>query len=190
VKKRKLSEEQIVKLRSMHEAGLSYVKIEIATGVPSSTVEYNINPAYSQHKKEYDRVLRQIHGAVIRQRENNYNAAHRRERARYAAEWRKKNPDKGNVYHSVRRALKAGFIIGATVDQLAETKEIYRKAREDTRVRCYLCGQLIAKGHRQVDHIIPLSKGGQHRPSNLAVACDACNDSKKAKMPEEMGVLL
>ena len=92
----------------------------------------------------------------------------------------------GRAHAATRRA----FIIGSTMGNLAEVKEIYRRAKEDKRVRCYLCGKLIPMDHRHVDHIIPLSKGGAHRPSNLAVACDKCNMSKGAKLPEVIGLLI
>lgn len=91
-----------------------------------------------------------------------------------------------NAHASARRAL----VLGATIGNIAEIKEIYRIAKDEKRIRCYLCGKLIPIGERHVDHIMPLSKGGQHRPSNLAVACKTCNLSKGAKLPSEMGVLL
>ena len=119
-----------------------------------------------------------------------YRATHKDKYAFLMREWRQNNTDKVNAYSAHRRALKAGALIGSTASQLAELKEIYRKAHEDIHVRCYLCGGLIPKGHRHVDHIVPLSKGGAHRPSNLAVACDACNMHKHTKMPEQIGLLM
>lgn len=92
--------------------------------------------------------------------------------------------------HTAGQAARQALILGATIGNLAEIKEIYRRAKEDPRVRCYLCGRLIAKDHRHVDHIMPLSRSGAHRPSNLAVACDTCNLDKHDKMPEEIGVLI
>ena len=43
---------------------------------------------------------------------------------------------------------------------------------------------------KQVDHIWPLSKGGAHRPSNLAIIHRHCNQSEGAKLPQETGLLL
>ena len=119
-----------------------------------------------------------------------YNDAHKEKRKAYQAAWTKENSDKANTYSAARRALRAGALIGATAAQISEIKEIYRRAEEGKKVRCYLCGNLIPKGHRHVDHIMPLSKGGAHRPSNLAVACDTCNLHKYAKLPYEVGVLI
>lgn len=36
-----------------------------------------------------------------------------------------------------------------------------------------------------VDHVIPLSKGGEHVLSNLTIACPPCNLRKNAKLPED-----
>lgn len=103
---------------------------------------------------------------------------------------RRNHPEAGASACAMRRALIAGSAIVATATQLAEIKEIYRRAKEDPKVRCYLCGHSIPLGHRHVDHITPISKGGQHRPSNVAVACDHCNISKNAKMPNAVGLLI
>lgn len=122
-----------------------------------------------------------------------YHASHREERRAYCLSHRaeRKIYDAGRkVENAARTAARKSMLMGATLGSLAEIKEIYRRARESPNARCYLCGELIPLGHRHVDHIVPLSKGGAHRPSNLAIACSFCNLSKKDKMPEEVGVLL
>ena len=134
-----------------------------------------------------------------------YRAGRREESIAYQKTYREENKDvltaKRKIYHdshrsedlarsAKRRALKAGALVGATIAQKAEIKAIYKRAKEDPKVRCYLCGDLIKMGERQVDHIMPLSKGGTHRPSNLAVACASCNLKKHDKLPEEAGILL
>ena len=48
---------------------------------------------------------------------------------------------------------------------------------------CFYCGDRLKKF--QVDHFIPLSRGGTNWPSNLVIACRPCNLSKAAKMPWE-----
>lgn len=42
------------------------------------------------------------------------------------------------------------------------------------RGQCLYCGNAAT----HVDHIIPVTKGGSHAPSNLASACEHCNKSK------------
>jgi 5-methylcytosine-specific restriction endonuclease McrA len=56
--------------------------------------------------------------------------------------------------------------------------------------RCRLCGCKTPKGLRgtrnprapELDHIVPLSKGGKHTRLNTACACKRCNGSKHAKV--------
>lgn len=54
--------------------------------------------------------------------------------------------------------------------------------------RCHLCGGMTVKSARvphphapTVDHIIPLSEGGQHDMSNVRTACFICNSRKGAR---------
>ena len=49
--------------------------------------------------------------------------------------------------------------------------------------RCQICGSTAQDGVKlHVDHIVPVSKGGQTIPSNLRTLCDRCNLGKSDKM--------
>lgn len=55
---------------------------------------------------------------------------------------------------------------------------------------CYYCGTPFeddfgVKNRFHVDHLIPLSLGGQHSPLNLVIACIECNLKKCKKTEEE-----
>lgn len=52
---------------------------------------------------------------------------------------------------------------------------------------CYYCNIKVGgKGARwQVDHVIPLSRGGTNLPENIVVACESCNRKKYNFMPWE-----
>ncbi|WP_442942108.1 HNH endonuclease [Nonomuraea sp. NBC_00507] len=43
--------------------------------------------------------------------------------------------------------------------------------------RCYVCHQL---GAGEVDHIVPVARGGTHDMSNLAAICKSCHEIKSA----------
>jgi len=47
---------------------------------------------------------------------------------------------------------------------------------------CTYCG---TTENITVDHIVPLSRGGEHETDNLAAACYSCNSSKGAKLLDE-----
>ncbi|WP_395326915.1 HNH endonuclease [Novosphingobium sp. BL-8H] len=49
--------------------------------------------------------------------------------------------------------------------------------------RCTYCGQ--AEGPFEVDHIVPVSRGGGDDPENLTCACAPCNRSKSSTPVEE-----
>lgn len=49
--------------------------------------------------------------------------------------------------------------------------------------RCQICGSTAQDGVKlHIDHIIPVSKGGETIPSNLRTLCDRCNLGKSDKM--------
>jgi 5-methylcytosine-specific restriction endonuclease McrA len=49
---------------------------------------------------------------------------------------------------------------------------------------CYWCDHEL-NGKFEIDHIIPLSKGGGHTENNVALSCGSCNASKHDLMPIE-----
>ena len=50
---------------------------------------------------------------------------------------------------------------------------------------CVYCGQTFAQHHLTYDHVIPRSKGGLHKWTNVAAACLACNQKKADRTPEQ-----
>ena len=146
------------------------------------------NKAYAEEhdRSAYYRQYCQGHRSEKKQ----YYQEHREERLVAQKAYRVTHRDEIYAYGAIRRALIAGAMIDITTAQKEEIAEIYRIAREEPRVRCYLCGDLIPLGERHVDHIVPVSKGGSSRPSNLAVTCAKCNLEKSAKTPEEIGLLI
>lgn len=115
-----------------------------------------------------------------------YYAAHKEKSHSNHTAWRAAHPIECSALDAKKRAIKRS----ATIGDPKTIKALYRRARGEKTVKCYLCGKVIPMGERHVDHIVPLSKGGEHSARNLAVACAKCNMSKKSKMPEEIGLLL
>jgi|AntAceMinimDraft_18_1070375.scaffolds.fasta_scaffold105335_2 5-methylcytosine-specific restriction endonuclease McrA len=153
--------------------------------------------AYWKEHKEEIRIQHATYRKEHKEEIHVYRASYRKTHKSEIAAYLKDHEEERRAYrkdhsseYAAHSAARHALIAGATIGNLVEIKEIYRKAHDDEKVRCYLCEKLIPKRHRHVDHIIPLSKGGQHRPSNLAIACDKCNLMKSAKMPEEVGVLI
>lgn len=76
--------------------------------------------------------------------------------------------------HKRRTLTKNGDV---TVQQL---KELYSTAKN-----CYWCNTKLNKNNTHLDHLMPLSKGGEHTLTNLVVSCPTCNLQKNAKDPIE-----
>jgi len=129
------------------------------------------------------------HGEKERARKRHYFKEHREEDRARSKKYRQEHPEKILAKSARGRARKRDATPDLTPEQKESIARIYNTAINGARVRCYLCGEIMPKGDRHVDHIMPISKGGLHIPSNLAVACATCNLSKHAKLPEEIGLL-
>jgi 5-methylcytosine-specific restriction endonuclease McrA len=54
---------------------------------------------------------------------------------------------------------------------------------------CYLCGEELSWPTAALDHVLPLSRGGTHTPTNLRWAHRACNRVKSDLTVEELCAL-
>ncbi len=46
---------------------------------------------------------------------------------------------------------------------------------------CQICGATSKDGRLEVDHIVPVAKGGTNEPDNLWILCFDCNRGKRTK---------
>lgn len=99
--------------------------------------------------------------------------------------WRGANKEKVRVKHANRRAMIANATGNFSSGDVAEILIRQKK-------RCASCKAKVSKYH--IDHINPISKGGDNSKWNIQILCAACNLRKAAKTPEkwamENGVLL
>jgi 5-methylcytosine-specific restriction endonuclease McrA len=87
----------------------------------------------------------------------------------YVARWRAANPDKVADANRRQRERRAH----APVSDVKAANEYSAVVRRDP---CAYCG---ARGKLDVDHIVPLSIGGDGDWPNLTGACVCCNRSKR-----------
>lgn len=92
--------------------------------------------------------------------------------------YQKNNPAKFREAHHRRRArkLENGYEY-FTHEQLIE----HWIANEIDPEKCFYCKEA---DFQQVDHYIPIAKGGPHYKENLRPACARCNRRKSDKLPE------
>ena len=50
---------------------------------------------------------------------------------------------------------------------------------------CGFCGGRFSARHLTIDHIVPRSKGGSDRWTNIVAACPTCNTRKRDRTPEQ-----
>lgn len=93
------------------------------------------------------------------------------------AQWKKDNPDKSKAnaidYQNRRRAKIENADPKDREQAAAFTLREKRKRSHD----CYYCKKRF-RGKFNIDHIMPLARGGSHSTDNLCVACPFCNRSK------------
>lgn len=116
---------------------------------------------------------REQHAAVARR----YREAHADELREAARKWRANNPDKVKAKHR-RRWIRAK---GAEGKHTADDINLQYASQGG---RCWWCGHVVGDVY-DVDHRIPLSRGGTDDPENLVISCRSCNRKKGAKLPHE-----
>jgi len=106
---------------------------------------------HREARREYTRKYAAAHPEGVRESVRKYRAAH---------------PEVQLAHNAKRRALK----LGAFVESVSRAI-VYKRDGG----RCHLCGKKARKDNWHLDHIMPLSKGGEHSYRNVAVACPGCN---------------
>ena len=112
-----------------------------------------------------------------------YRAEHRERLRQGAVEYRKRAWDVNKRWRTANREKirltaqrRRARILAATQGQILP-KEIRRMLDRP----CAYCG---GKSH-EIDHVIPLVRGGKHAIGNLIQACESCNSRKNSKLAIE-----
>lgn len=90
--------------------------------------------------------------------------------------WKRAHPGAVSRQRHRRRQTLATAINDLTTAQWLAIKAAYGQ-------RCAYCGE---KRRLTQDHVIPVSKGGNHTASNIVPACQSCNSSKGARPPQRV----
>jgi 5-methylcytosine-specific restriction endonuclease McrA len=95
--------------------------------------------------------------------------------------WRAKHPERYRTIQRISRTkYRAEKKTNGPYDRIDPMKVLERDGG-----RCGICGGIVDPSRFDLDHIIPLSRGGTHQLSNVQVAHPACNKKKRDKMPPE-----
>ncbi len=66
-----------------------------------------------------------------------------------------------------------------------QKRHVKRATFRDCGRRCVYCATPLGLEAATLDHVIPLSRGGNHAPGNLVAACVDCNQMKGSMLPVE-----
>lgn len=132
-----------------------------------------VDPEYDEKCRE---TLSQYHQRKMAE-DPEYVEKRRRHAREYNARQREERPEHVRMlkrkHHGTRRARK--------LDQFVEEVDPLVVFERDSGV-CGICQEKI-DGDFHVDHIIPLSKGGEHSYANVQAAHPRCNCIKKDRWP-------
>lgn len=121
--------------------------------------------SHERHREKH-RKLRRILYQKRRNEENLYNA-----------EWRKSHPEERRIQQARYRAQKRN----ASCDDMSQKQ--WEELMQVFQFRCAYCGRQYTRESLTMDHITPLSRGGQNTISNIVPACKPCNSSKHTGEP-------
>jgi len=128
--------------------------------------------------KEYHEVYAEKYPEKERLRHFNKAKKYREEKPELVKEWSKRwrenHPEKVALANQKRRAKYSEFLV---------TEKDIRKIYSS---QCVACGTYE---RITLDHIVPLSRGGNHSLGNLQPLCFSCNSSKGNKLMSEWNVV-
>lgn len=152
--------------------------------------------SHKNEKREYDRIRRQNLDENKKQAYRIYKQRWKNKNADYYRQWNSKNADKLRQYRknwasknkaSVKAKTRRYF---SKRSDFAEPNKVvvgfYEAVRKKSKVTCYYCGRVLSGKKCHIDHVIAVSKNGEHAISNLCVSCPSCNYSKSNKAPSEV----
>lgn len=97
------------------------------------------------------------------------------------------------VIGTVDRAIKVPrVIVILTFDRFPRRGVRFNRANIFTRDRdtCQYCGRRFSRGELSLDHVVPISMGGDTSWTNVTCCCVECNKRKGGRLPEDAGMRL
>ena len=99
-----------------------------------------------------------------------WRRAHPESRALHVRTWKNSHPEKNREYKHRREARLRGAV---QIERFTKT-EIY----ERDRWICGICRCPVLRGEESIDHVVPVSRGGQHTRDNVRLAHRLCNNRR------------
>jgi 5-methylcytosine-specific restriction endonuclease McrA len=95
----------------------------------------------------------------------------------YLSQWHADNPDKITQYCNSRRArLHEAF------EEQVDRRVVWGRDEGHCRIKMVCNGDFVPFEAMELDHIIPLVRGGKHAYHNVQTGCRPCNRAKSDKV--------
>jgi len=128
-----------------------------------------------------------IKSVVKKWRDNNsdklliYNYKHKKRRSELTKRWCENNPEryKAILYKALDKRKAIEYEIGGKVSSEVKFNLFVKQSGI-----CYWCFEKLDKIYH-IDHVIPISRGGDNSETNIVVCCKSCNSQKSNKLVEE-----
>lgn len=152
---------------------------------------------WARHKDQINRERRETRDDHTRELQRAWRSRNLERARRIAREYRAKNRDKVRAWQRQWYAENKDWYPEWRAKNPAAVREANHRRRSATKdpspetlariaeILTEPCSYCDAAEGIEVDHIVPLSRGGKHIASNLAPACGFCNRSKNDKLLEE-----
>lgn len=101
--------------------------------------------------------------------------------AAYWREWKRRNPEAVKAIARRGQLNRRARLMQAFLEKVEPLVVLERHEG-----LCGICGEPVDPERFDVDHIVPLARGGEHSYANTQPAHPTCNTRKGARLPEEL----
>ncbi len=154
-------------------------------GLTKPKADFNRRSARPSGLQSHCKACRSAHYFANKSHVNAVNTAYYQTHKEQAAERQRRlltgNVEKHAIRNNRRQALSRGASGNFTENDIADLRLSQTDKRG--RLRCWWCNKAISKF--EIDHRIPLARGGSNFANNLCLSCPTCNKSKGKKLPHE-----
>jgi 5-methylcytosine-specific restriction endonuclease McrA len=137
--------------------------------VAMSSSEYSKLWATENPKRRHEIDVKSRNNPINRQKRAAQMRYYRLQNPTAYKDWKFANPEKANANWNRRR-------------QYFNTANLYQVTKNEIlklyNANCFYCG---SSEEIQIDHVMPISRGGKHSIGNLVAACGPCNRQKHSK---------
>lgn len=111
-----------------------------------------------------------------------WHREHRLESNINQAIWRSNNPEAQKAIMDRSSHIRRANLNSVPFDRSITLKDLHER---DEGI-CQICFEVCNIEDSEIDHVIPISRGGSHTWDNVQLAHGSCNRSKGNKLPEEL----